>query len=124
MKLKQLFFTILGVLLVAVGIAGLFLPVLPSVPFWLLALVLFSKGIPPFERWFSKTKFYKRFFSRVIDGKGFTIPAKIIITAVVWAMMAIMFFSVDSIWIKILSVVLAMGHTIGFGIMSKTDKGD
>ena len=124
MKLKQLFFTLLGILLVAVGVAGLFLPVLPSVPFWLLAIVLFSKGIPPFERWFTKTKFYKKFFSRVIEGKGFTIPAKIIITAMVWAMMAIMFFSVDNLWLKILAVFLAAGHTFGFGIMSKTDKGD
>jgi uncharacterized membrane protein YbaN (DUF454 family) len=40
----------LGAISVALGIVGVFLPLVPTVPFMLLAAFFFAKGHPPFEQ--------------------------------------------------------------------------
>jgi uncharacterized membrane protein YbaN (DUF454 family) len=40
----------LGALSVALGVIGIFLPLLPTVPFMLIAAYFFAKGHPPFEQ--------------------------------------------------------------------------
>lgn len=41
----------LGWILVAIGIVGIFLPLLPTTPFMILAAALFARSSPRFERW-------------------------------------------------------------------------
>jgi uncharacterized membrane protein YbaN (DUF454 family) len=47
----RLFFLGLGTLFVALGIAGVFLPVLPSTPFMLLAAGCYARASPRFYNW-------------------------------------------------------------------------
>lgn len=43
-------YLILGLVAVALGIVGIFLPILPTVPFMLLAAFLFARSNPAWER--------------------------------------------------------------------------
>ena len=47
----RIFFLIVGFFSLALGIAGIFLPLLPTTPFLLLAAFSFSKSSDRFERW-------------------------------------------------------------------------
>lgn len=121
---RQLIFIVGGILVLGLGVAGVFLPLLPSVPFFLLSVFLFMGGIPPLGRVISRTRIYKLLFLRFTQGYGINLPAKIIITLFVWAMVLPMFFVSDMPVIKILAIVLPSLHTMAFIFFVKTDKGE
>jgi uncharacterized membrane protein YbaN (DUF454 family) len=54
--LKKALFTILGCLAIALGTLGIILPLLPTVPFYVLALCVLPKGSERFARWFDNSK--------------------------------------------------------------------
>ena len=47
----RLVWLVFGILSLALGAAGAFLPLLPTVPFMLLAAFCFARGHPPLEAW-------------------------------------------------------------------------
>jgi hypothetical protein len=47
----RLVWLLLGGLSLALGVIGAFLPLVPTVPFLLLAAFCFARGHPPFEDW-------------------------------------------------------------------------
>lgn len=50
-KTQRVVFRSLGLLLTAVGAAGVFLPLLPGVPFLILAAACFARSSPRLEAW-------------------------------------------------------------------------
>ena len=47
----RLVWLLLGGIALALGVVGAFLPLVPTVPFALLAAFCFARGHPPFEAW-------------------------------------------------------------------------
>ena len=54
----RVFYCSIGWLFFAIGFAGAFLPVLPTTPFMLLALWMFSKGSQRFHDWLYNHQFF------------------------------------------------------------------
>ncbi len=48
--LKQLLCRLLGLLLFGAGLAGIVVPLLPTVPLWILAALCFAQGSPAWQR--------------------------------------------------------------------------
>ena len=77
MKLKKIFWIVLGCVGVGLGALGAVLPMLPSVPFLLLATVSFAKSSEKLYAWFVETKLYKKNLESYVKGQGMTIATKI-----------------------------------------------
>ena len=92
MNAKKIFWLVLGFLGLALGAVGAFLPILPSVPFLLLAAFCFGKSSEKLHTWFIGTKLYKNNLESYVSGRGMTVRTKLRIMATVTLLMAFGFF--------------------------------
>ena len=69
---------------VVLGVIGIFLPVMPTTPFLLLAAACFLRTSPKFYQWLVKHPKLGRFIVYYLDGKGMPVRAKIYILILLW----------------------------------------
>ena len=70
MNIKKAFFVVLGCLSLGLGAVGAVLPILPTVPFLMLAAFCFAKSSEKLHNWFVSTKLYKKNLESFVQGKG------------------------------------------------------
>lgn len=87
MKLKRLIFLIVGCLCLALGCIGIVLPILPTVPFFLVTVFCFSQSSERLHNWFLGTRLYKNNLESYVKGEGMTKKTKIKILTTVSALM-------------------------------------
>ena len=92
MKLKRLFFLILGCISLGVGCIGIALPILPTVPFFLLTVFCFANSSQKLHDWFVGTKLYKKNLESFVQKKGMTVQTKVGIILPVTLVMCFGFF--------------------------------
>lgn len=121
-KLQRYFYLISGFLLVAIGVVGIFLPVLPTTIFLILASACFVKSSPKANEWLRNHKVLGMYIKNYQDKSGLTIRAKIFNIAFLWIMILLSaFYFTEEFYIRVLLLLIAVGVTIHL-IMIKTKK--
>lgn len=123
MKIQRILWLILGCVGLALGALGAVLPLLPTVPFLLLAALGFAKSSERLHTWFTGTKLYKNNLESYVRGEGMTAAAKRRIMLTVTALMAVGFTVMMIRGIYIPCIVLAcvwVGHVVYFVFGVKT----
>lgn len=115
-------YNLLAFLFFALGAIGAFLPVLPTVPFLLLASFFFSKGSERFNNWFTNTKIYKNHLEDFIENKEMTLRRKLSITIPVSIMLLIVFFKSDNLHLRIALILILIFKDLYFIFRIKTVK--
>ena len=108
MKLKQIIFLIIGCLSLALGCVGIVLPILPTVPFFLLTVFCFANSSQKLHDWFIGTQMYKKHLESFVQKKGMTVRTKATILTSVTALMAVGFFLMLRKGIIVPCVILAV----------------
>ena len=78
------FYLISGFILVAIGVIGIFLPLLPTTIFLILASACFVKGSPRANEWLRNHKILGAYLKNYQDKSGLTIKAKVFNIAFLW----------------------------------------
>ena len=104
----RILYVVLGFIFFGLGAVGVFIPVLPTTPFMLLAAFFFSKGSGRFSRWFTSTKIYKDYAESFLRHRSMTRNRKIKILALATAMLTLSFFIVPLIHVKIFLALVAV----------------
>lgn len=97
MNIKKAFFIVLGCLSLGLGAVGAVLPILPTVPFLMLAAFCFAKSSEKLHNWFVSTKLYKKNLESFVQGKGMTMKTKIRIMVTVTILMSIGFIMMHAV---------------------------
>jgi len=111
-----------GILLVAIGVIGIFLPILPTTIFLILASACFVKGSPRANEWLRNHKILGIYLKNYQDKSGLTIKAKVLNVALLWIMiLSSAYFFTEEFYIRLLLLAIAVGVTIHL-LMVKTKK--
>lgn len=89
--MKKTLYIILGRLGVGLGALGAVLPVLPTVPFLMLAAFCFARSSEKLNQWLRGTKLYKDNLEDFAAGRGMTMKTKLRILITVTLLMSIGF---------------------------------
>jgi uncharacterized membrane protein YbaN (DUF454 family) len=105
-----------GTLSVGIGLLGVFLPVLPTTPFLLLAAYCYGRGS---KRLYDRLVYHSwvgSYIKNYQDGKGIPLRLKSISIALLWLTMGITIgLPVTAWWLKILLLLIATGVTLHLG---------
>ncbi|MCM3693663.1 YbaN family protein [Neobacillus niacini] len=107
-KIVKLLYIIIGFIALGLGVLGLILPVLPTTPLLLLASYCFVKGSERFEIWFKGTTLYKRHLETFVKERSMTLKQKLTILLFADVMIAIPFFILDSLIIRVMLVLIVI----------------
>ncbi len=119
--MKKLFFVTIGCISLALGVVGIVLPILPTVPFFLLTAFCFAKSSERLHKWFLGTTMYKKYIGSYMKRKGMTRKAKRMLIGTVTSIMLPGFLMMGRVPVgRAIMAVVWVGHIIYFGFIVKT----
>ena len=107
-RLVRWFFVALGSVLVGVGVLGIFLPLLPSTVFFLMAAGCYGKSSPGAYRWLMTNRLFGKELREYHEEKGATIQAKVYSIATLWIGIGVSEYFIDNLWIRLTLVAVAL----------------
>ena len=120
--IRYIFLTI-GAISFALGTAGIVLPLLPTVPFYMLTLFCLARGSERFHKMFLESILYQKTVGAYERDKALTLRAKLSILLSVTTIMAIgAYFSQDMPIALIVMGLVWIGHVIAVAFIVKTKK--
>ncbi len=98
---------------IVTGVIGLFLPLLPTVPFLLLAAACFARSSERFHSWLLQHTHLGPLIRDYLNGGGIPIKARNTAIIMVWISLSVSaFLLVPIIWVKIALLAVAVGITL------------
>ena len=96
-------YIVIGTISLALGILGIFLPLLPTTPFLLLTAALYFKGSSHLYNWLLNHRYFGPYIRNYRENKAIPLRAKIVSLVLMWGtMLYCIFFLIPLIWVKVL----------------------
>ena len=109
-----------GTLSTGLGIIGVFVPILPTTPFLLLAAACYMRSSERFYQWLIHNRVFGVYVRNYIEGKGMPIKIKIFTILLLWLTIGLSItFGVQNIVIRIVLICIAIGVTVHVGLIKK-----
>jgi len=104
---------IAGTFFVGLGIVGIFVPVLPTTPFLLLAAACYARGSQRFYGWLLNNKWFGSYIRNYLERKGIPLRVKVVTVTLLWITIgASVAFVVETFVLKLILVIIAIGVSI------------
>ena len=123
MKAKKILFIVLGCIGLGLGAVGAVVPMMPALPFLLLAAYSFARSSERLHRWFINTKLYKNNLESYVKGRGMTKRTKVRIMITVTVLMTFGFVMMHQVPVgRIVLAAVWLFHIFYFAFGVKTLK--
>lgn len=108
-SLRRGFLIAAGTLSVGVGVAGIFLPLLPATPFFLVAAACYVRSSNRLYRWLLTNRVTGRYIANYWAGNGIPARAKAVSICVLWITLVISALMVQIWWVWLILGAVAVG---------------
>ncbi|MBU0763232.1 MAG: YbaN family protein [Bacteroidetes bacterium] len=95
------------------GFIGIFVPLLPTTPFILLAAACYVRSSERLYHWLLHNRLFGKYLKQYREGGGIPVGLKIFTIILLWAVMGYSAFSfVTALWIRLLMLAVAIGVSV------------
>jgi len=105
---KRVLLIISGTLAVGLGVIGIFLPIFPQTPFFILAAFCYVRSSERLYNWLISTKFFGENFKNYMEYKAISKKAKTTMFFTIWVSITISFIVFDLIYLRISLIVMGL----------------
>lgn len=103
----------IGTLCVGLGVLGMFLPLMPTTVFLLLAAYCYSRSSERFHDWLMNNRFLGKYISSYRSGKGISVSQKISTISVLWISIGVSIWMLGvRFWPTLFLLATAIGVTV------------
>ncbi len=105
-RIVRIIFLIVGFISLVLGTIGIIIPVLPTVPFYLLTAFCFVRGSERFANWFLNSKLYKNHVGNFAKHRVMTVYGEMILLIFVSALLLTSLWFINKLPMTIVFCVL------------------
>ena len=109
---------IFGSLFLGLGIVGIFVPLLPTTPFLLLAAALYVRSSPRLYAWLLNQRHLGSYIRNFRENRAIPLRAKIISLTLMWGTMLYCIFALLTAWWWAQAALLAVAIGVTWHILS------
>ena len=112
-KFLRITLLVLGTIFVALGSLGLFVPVLPTTPFLLLAAACYARSSTRFYNWLLSNHWFGHYIRNYREGKGISLRHKVTALTLLWiGIGSTVCFFIHFWWLKVMLLIIAAAVTL------------
>ena len=112
-RLMKALLVTLGTLSVGLGVLGIFLPLLPTTVFLLLAAACYARSSDRFYLWLINHRWLGSYIRNHYEGRGMRRRDKVVTLIALWAGIgATAIWSVEALWLRVVLVGIALAVTM------------
>jgi hypothetical protein len=112
-KIVQVLLIASGTICVALGVLGIFVPVLPTTPFLLLAAFFYARSSERFYQWLLGNHWFGQYIKNYQQGRGIPLRDKIITLITLWLALNFTVLTTTPVWwVRLLLLSVGIGVTI------------
>jgi uncharacterized membrane protein YbaN (DUF454 family) len=109
----KIFLILVGWIAVVLGVLGIFLPLLPTTPFLLLASACFARGSTRMHHWLQTNRVFGNYLRNYENGHGIPLRAKLWILVFMWCSLGYSMWKLQHLsMLQILLVAIGVCVTI------------
>jgi uncharacterized protein len=111
-RILKVVYIVSGIICVILAFIGIFLPVLPTTPFLLLAAFFFARSSDRFLHWLLTNRWFGPYIRNYREGKGMTARNKAFTLTMLWISIGIAaIYAVSALWLRVILFGIASGVT-------------
>lgn len=110
-KYVRALLVVAGFAFVALGVIGIFVPVMPTTIFLILAASCFIRSSDRFYQWLIRNKIFGKMILNYREKRGISRKSKLISILFLWLTISISIYFVNLLWVRILLLLIAGGVT-------------
>lgn len=112
--MKKVIYFIFGWVTFILGTIGIFLPILPTVPFYLASGFFWVRSSDKAYQFLLSNKWYQQYVTEWLVKRKMTVRQRIQILLILFVLLAIPFIAVPNIWMRLVLGCVFIGHCIFF----------